>query len=118
MTTFEPTGPVAAPATSDRPFSLAGIREIARVDDLAGRLALAGMVAFGLALAAGWAGLQFLAPIDHDSGAILSFAGRWWAGERLYVDLIDVNPPLVFALNLQPVWLSAVTGTSPPAALT
>ncbi len=48
-------------------------------------------------------------PLNHDVAAVLNFAERWFAGERLYRDLIDVNPPLIFALNLIPAALAALT---------
>ena len=32
-----------------------------------------------------------------------------WRGERLYVDLIDVNPPLVFVLDLFPALIARLT---------
>jgi len=49
-------------------------------------------------------------PLNHDVAAVLSFSQRWLAGERLYVDLIDVNPPLIYLLNLLPTWLARATG--------
>ena len=58
-----------------------------------------------------------LPPVNHDVAAVLSFAERWLAGEQLYVDLIDVNPPLVFVLNLVPAGLARVTGLGGVAAL-
>lgn len=48
-------------------------------------------------------------PLNHDVAAVLNFAERWLAGERLYSDLIDVNPPLIFVLNLVPAALAAWT---------
>ena len=48
-----------------------------------------------------------LPPLNHDVAAVLNFSGRWLAGERLYLDLIDVNPPLIFVLNLLPAALGA-----------
>lgn len=48
-------------------------------------------------------------PLNHDVAAVLNFAERWLAGERLYSDLIDVNPPLVFVLNLLPAAIAAWT---------
>lgn len=54
--------------------------------------------------------LLFLPPINHDVAAVLSFSERWLAGEQLYVDLIDVNPPLIFVLNLVPAALAAASG--------
>jgi hypothetical protein len=48
-------------------------------------------------------------PLNHDVAAVLNFAERWLAGERLYTDLIDVNPPLVFVLTLVPAAIGAWT---------
>jgi len=48
-------------------------------------------------------------PLNHDAAAVLNFAERWLAGERLYADLIDVNPPLIFVLNLVPAAIGAFT---------
>ncbi|MFC7477429.1 hypothetical protein ACFQS7_23920 [Dankookia sp. GCM10030260] len=48
-------------------------------------------------------------PLNHDVAAVLNFAERMLAGERLYADLIDVNPPLVFVLNLLPAAIGAWT---------
>ena len=48
-------------------------------------------------------------PLNHDVAAVLNFSQRWLAGERLYADLIDVNPPLIFVLNLLPAFLAEWT---------
>jgi hypothetical protein len=48
-------------------------------------------------------------PLNHDVAAVLNFTQRWVAGERLYSDLIDVNPPLIFVLNLLPAFLAKFT---------
>ncbi len=48
-------------------------------------------------------------PVNHDVAALLAFTGRWLAGEGLYTDLIDVNPPLIFLLNLVPAAIGAAT---------
>ncbi|UFN51293.1 hypothetical protein LPC08_12135 [Roseomonas sp. OT10] len=58
--------------------------------------------------------LMFLAtvlspPLNHDVAAVLNFSQRWLAGERLYSDLIDVNPPLIFVLNLVPAAIAEWT---------
>lgn len=58
-----------------------------------------------------------LPPLNHDVAAVLHFAQRWLGGERLYVDLIDVNPPLIFVLNLVPAALAAWTPLDGPQAL-
>jgi hypothetical protein len=49
-------------------------------------------------------------PLNHDVAAVLEFSQRWLAGEHLYSDLIDVNPPLIFVLNLLPAWIADITG--------
>ncbi len=56
-------------------------------------------------------------PLNHDVAAVLSFGQRWFAGERLYVDLIDVNPPLIFVLNLLPAALADIFDIDGVAAL-
>ena len=40
------------------------------------------------------------------------------AGERLYVDLVDINPPLIFVLNLIPAAIDRLTPINGPTALT
>ncbi len=56
-------------------------------------------------------------PLNHDVAAVLNFAERWFAGERLYADLIDVNPPLVFVLTLPAAAIAAWTPLDPVGAL-
>ncbi|MFC3027671.1 MULTISPECIES: hypothetical protein [Roseomonadaceae] len=48
-------------------------------------------------------------PLNHDVAAILNFAERWVAGESLFRDLIDVNPPLIFVLTAIPALISRFT---------
>ena len=48
-------------------------------------------------------------PANHDAAAVLQFSQRWLAGEGLYTGLIDVNPPLIFILNLLPAAIAAQT---------
>jgi hypothetical protein len=56
-------------------------------------------------------------PINHDVAAVLAFSERWLAGEHLYSDLIDVNPPLIYVLNLIPAAIAAATGLDAVIAL-
>jgi hypothetical protein len=56
-------------------------------------------------------------PMNQDVAAVLSFAERMVAGEPLYAHLIDVNPPLIFLLNLPAAWLAAWTPLSAVQAL-
>ncbi|MGE0423733.1 MAG: hypothetical protein AB7O88_15815 [Reyranellaceae bacterium] len=58
---------------------------------------------------AGWSIGYLYPPINHDVGCLLEIAHRWVNGERLYVDIIDVNLPLVFALHAIPELLSRAT---------
>jgi len=64
-----------------------------------------------------WAAVYLLPPINFDSSLILSVSQRWLDGERLYVDLVDVNPPLIFALNLIPAAIAKLTGFDAPVTL-
>jgi hypothetical protein len=79
----------------------------------------AAMLAFAFFLLAPlpWVIVYFLPPLNHDSAALLHYAQRWLAGERLYVDLIDVNPPLVFVLDLLPAAIARLTPISAAVAL-
>ncbi len=63
-----------------------------------------------------WLLAYFQPPLNHDVAALLHFSQRWLAGERLYVDLIDINPPLVFILNLLPAAIAQLTPISAPIA--
>ena len=56
-------------------------------------------------------------PANHDAAAVLQFSQRWLAGEGLYTGLIDVNPPLIFILNLLPAAIAAQTPISAIVAL-
>jgi hypothetical protein len=64
-----------------------------------------------------WAAVYLLPPINFDVSLILSVSQRWLDGERLYVDLIDVNPPLIFVINLIPAAISKFTGLGAPETL-
>jgi hypothetical protein len=64
-----------------------------------------------------WIVAHFLPPHNHDASAVLQFAQRWLAGERLYVDLIDVNPPLAFVLGLVPAAIARLAPISATAAM-
>ncbi|MEO3470534.1 hypothetical protein AAFN86_01615 [Roseomonas sp. CAU 1739] len=58
-----------------------------------------------------------LPPLNHDVAAVLDFSRRWLGGARLYVDLVDVNPPLIFILNLLPAALARWTPLSSAQAM-
>lgn len=70
-----------------------------------------------LVLPVAWVIAYLTPPLNHDVAVILAIADRWLGGERMYVDLIDVNPPLIFMLNLIPAALSRVAGMDDTQAL-
>ena len=49
---------------------------------------------------------------NHDVGWFLHVAGRLLDGDRLYVDVIDVNPPLIVYLSAAPVACARAMGLS------
>jgi len=103
--------PPAAPAATALPLSQA-----------AATLALPGLRArvlrlLALAPAAAFLLMVLAPPLNHDVAAILNFAERWIAGDRLYRDLIDVNPPLIFVLTAIPALLARATGIGGVQAL-
>ena len=64
-----------------------------------------------------WIFAYFFPPMNQDVGVILSVTERWMSGERLYLDVIDVNPPLIFFLNVIPVALAKVLPIGSASAL-
>ncbi|MFC4167353.1 hypothetical protein ACFOY6_08430, partial [Pseudoroseomonas aestuarii] len=67
--------------------------------------------------ALGFLAIVLAPPLNHDVAAVLDFSARMLAGERLYTGLVDVNPPLIFLLNLPAAWLAAHTPLDGPQAL-
>jgi hypothetical protein len=61
--------------------------------------------------------LVLIPPFNQDVAAVLQFSQRWLGGERLYVDLIDINPPLIFILSCLPAWLAEHLGLSLAGAM-
>lgn len=57
-----------------------------------------------------WVAGYLFPPLNHDAALILDVAARWIDGQRLYVDIIDVNPPLIFLLSALPVLISKASG--------
>jgi hypothetical protein len=53
---------------------------------------------------------QFRIGFNNDNGWLLYAAERVARGDRLYVDLLEINPPLIVWLNLPIVWLAHVLG--------
>ena len=72
----------------------------------------------GLAIAPLMAVLGFVlfmtlrSPLKDDIAWLLYVTQEWLAGRRLYVDLIEVNPPMIVWILALPAALSAVLGVS------
>jgi hypothetical protein len=62
--------------------------------------------AFLLLIPGVWVLGYLFPPINHDVAAVMDVAHRWLEGDRLYVDIIDVNLPFVFMLYAIPDLLS------------
>lgn len=105
--------PIDGPRPEDRP---AGAEAGAADGDRAARIERAVHLA-ALLLPLPWLLAYLLPPLNHDSAALLQFAQRWLDGSTLYRDLIDVNPPLIFVLNLVPAAIARFTPISGPVAL-
>lgn len=54
----------------------------------------------------------FFGTDDHDIGWLVYIAGRVLDGARLYVELVEANPPLIVVLNMPAALLSRVLGIS------
>lgn len=70
-----------------------------------------------LLLPLAWVIAYLIPPLNHDVAVILAISDRWLDGERMYVDMIDVNPPLIFMLNLIPAALSRLLSIQDTQAL-
>lgn len=57
-------------------------------------------------------------PLKDDVAWLLYVARRWLAGEHLYTDLVEVNPPLIVWIYAIPSLISSTLGISPRAAST
>jgi hypothetical protein len=50
--------------------------------------------------------LQVVLPCESDKGWLLHAAHMWLAGGKLYVTIIEINPPLIIWIYALPVWIS------------
>jgi hypothetical protein len=64
----------------------------------------------GIALVLLAGGYLLYDPMNHDVAAFLHGAGRIYEGARLYVDIYDNNPPMIYLLYLPPVALAGLLG--------
>ncbi len=72
-------------------------------------------VALGIFAVAGAVGVAWR-PMNGDASWYVYIAGRYLDGDRLYVDLIDTNPPLILWLNMGVVALARTIGAAPLVA--
>src|ERR1700743_99084 len=49
-------------------------------------------------------------PLKDDVAWLLYVARRWMAGRELYVDVVEVNPPLIVWISAIPLQLASVLG--------
>lgn len=105
-------GPPDMPSTRPLPPRT----DAAPAPDLAG-FRLRALRILALAPAAAFLLMVLAPPLNHDVAAILNFAERWVAGEGLYRELIDVNPPLIFVLTAIPAAIARWTPLDGPGAL-
>ena len=49
-------------------------------------------------------------PINHDVGSIVDATSRLYDGERLYVDMVDFNLPVIYWVCYPAIFLSRLTG--------
>jgi hypothetical protein len=74
---------------------------------------VAAMIAAALAIA-----IQTLwIPIDADVSWLITVCERVLSGERLYIDILEVNPPASVWLYLPLVWLAQTIGARPEAVV-
>ncbi len=48
--------------------------------------------------------------LNHDSAWALYVGQAMMDGAQLYQDIIEINPPLAFALAVPPVWIANLAG--------
>ncbi len=72
---------------------------------IAGSLLYATLYALGLAR-------SFSKPLNHDAAWYLYGAGRVVQGAKLYRDIVDINPPLIFYFGCPAVLLARSTPAS------
>lgn len=73
---------------------------------------IAGLIIFPLLSVAALISI-FFSPVDHDVSWYLYAADRMLDGAKLYVDIVDLNPPLIYYLSIPSAWLARVNNWSP-----
>ena len=52
-------------------------------------------------------------PLKDDVAWLLYVARKWLEGQRLYEDLVEVNPPLIIWIYAVPAWLAKTFDVAP-----
>ena len=83
---------------------------------ISNRTALAGrpwvVAAIVVAIATLGMAAEFVAPPDPDNAFFLYAAARVLDGAKLYVDVVEINPPLIIAFNFPPILIARIAGVS------
>jgi hypothetical protein len=85
--------------------------------EVSGSAIMRALTIAALATAAIGAAGVFRHPLHVDVGYLLDVAQRVLNGERLYVDILEPNPPLVVYLMAVPAGVAGLTGADPVALL-
>ena len=56
--------------------------------------------------------LQTTGQLDPDVAWINYGVGRLLQGDKLYRDVVEINPPLIYSISLPPIWLARTSGWS------
>ena len=67
------------------------------------------MTVLGLSLAVSYA-IQASGHLDPDVAWINYGVGRLLQGDRLYSEIVEINPPFIYGISLPPIWLARTLG--------
>jgi hypothetical protein len=95
------------------PMSRIEIRDIRPDRDAARPLVAAASLALLLSVLAIVLFTLLRSPLKDDIAWLLYVAHRWLAGRELYVDVVEVNPPLIIWLSAVPIRLADALGVNP-----
>jgi hypothetical protein len=82
---------------------VATVRALVTVASLAVLLSVLAIVLFAL----------LRSPLKDDIAWLLYVARRWLAGRELYVDVVEINPPLIIWISAIPIRIASLLGIDP-----